>query len=218
MFDRIQRQIPAIRATEYAAIARWFAPSPVGLLYYGTDGTARPIAADRAEHHRAEAERAVETYLQDLPAQGPLFLGLIFAAIIIAWCIADLFGLSKTGAIPAGFGVGAAGAHLVELTHLFAMRGKLRAIRAAISAELRATAPVPGTIAAQFRRRNPFKIALEALVLVIGIFAMLAMHDEWLLTAIPMWIYIAVVPLAWLLFALMKYRDAKSGVTRRRLV
>jgi hypothetical protein len=218
MFDRIQRQIPAIRATEYAAIARWFSPSPLGLLFFAADGTARPIAPDRAEEHRADAERVVDAYLERLPDQGPLFLGMIFAAIIIAWCIADLFGLSKTGAIPAGFGIGAAAAHAVELGYLFTMRGALRIIRAAIAAELRATAPVPGAIAAQFRRRNPFKTALELLMAAIGVFAMLAMHDEWFLTAIPMWSYVAVVPIAWLLFALMKYRDAKSGVTRRRLV
>ena len=213
----MRRQIPVIRATEYAAVARWFSPSPLGLLFHGSDGTARPIATDRAEARRAEAERAIDTYLEGLPAQGPLFMGMILAAIVIAWCVADLLGLSKSGAIPAGFAIGAGAAHAYELSHLFAMRAKLRDIRAAIADDLRATAPVPATIAERYRRRNPFKIALEVLVAAIAIFALVAMHDEGLMLAVPAWLYLAVVPLAWILFALSKHRDATSGVTRRQL-
>jgi hypothetical protein len=217
MFQDVRRNIQSIRATEYAHIARWFSPTPLGLLFHSPDGTARPIAQQQAEVRRAEAERVIDDYLESLPDQGPLFLGMIFAGVIIAWCLADLFGFSKGAAIPVGFGVGAAGAHLFEAVTIFAMRGKLRAIRNETANDLRATAPVPAAIAAQYRRRNPYQTAFQILVAVILIFAMLAMHDESLMMAVPPILYIAVVPLAWLLFALSKYRDAKSGVTRRRL-
>jgi hypothetical protein len=221
MFDRIRRQIPAIRATEYAHIARWFSPSPLGLLFHGNDGTARPIAPVQAEVRRAEAERVVDAYLERLPDQGPLFVGMILGATILAWCIADLFGvfgLTKTGAIPIGFAIGAAGAHAIEFHAVYTMRQQLYVIRAAIANELRATAPVPTAIGEKYRRRNPFQTALQFLVAVILVFAMLAMHDESLMMAVPPLVYFAVVPLAWLLFALSKYRDAKSGATRRRLI
>ncbi len=220
MFQDLRRNIASIRSTEYAAIARWFSPSPVGLLFHGSDGTARPIAPDKAEARRAEAERVVDGFLEDMPAQGPLFLGMILGATVLAWCVADLFesfGLSTTGAIPIGFAIGAAGAHAIELYALYVLRQKLYEIRAAIADDLRATAPVPAAIGEQYRRRNPFQTALTVLIAVIGVFGMLAMHDEWFLTAIPMWIYAAIVPLAWLLFALSKHRDATSGATKARL-
>lgn len=217
MFQDIRRNVAAIRSTEYAAIARWFSPSPVGLLFHGPDGTAKPIAPDKAEARRADAERVVDGFLEDMPAQGPLFLGMIFGTMVIVWCIADLFGFSKAGAIPVGFGIGAAAAHAVELYSVYLMRQRLRAIRNEIADDLRATAPVPAAIGARYRRTNPFQTALVVLVSVIGVFGMLAMHDEWLLTAIPMGVYVVVVPVAWLLFALSKHRDATSGVTKARL-
>lgn len=220
MFQDLRRNIEAIRSTEYAGIARWFSPSPMGLLFHGKDGTARPIASDKAEARRAEAERVIDDFLEEMPGQAPLFLGMILGATVLAWCVADLFesfGLSTTGAIPIGFGIGAAGAHAIELYSLYLLRQKLAAIRDSISDDLRATAPVPAAVGERYRRTNPFQTALVVLVAVIGVFATLAMHDEWFITAIPMWIYAAVVPVAWLLFALSKHRDATSGVTKARL-
>jgi len=216
----LRRNIEAMRSTEYASVARWFSPSPLGLLFHGKDGTARPIATEKAEARRADAERVIDAYLDEMPGQGPLFLGMILGATILAWCVADLlsgFGASTTGAIPIGFAIGAAGAHVIELHSLYRLRQKLAAIRDAISDDLRATAPVSAAIGERYRRTNPFQTALVVLVSVIGVFGMLAMHDEWFLTAIPMWLYIAVVPVAWLLFALSKHRDATSGTTKARL-
>lgn len=216
----LRRNIEAIRSTEYAAVARWFSPSPLGLLFHGKDGTARPIATEKAEDRRAEAERVIDDFLEGMPAQGPLFIGMILGATILAWCVADLlsgFGASTTGAIPIGFGIGAAGAHAIEIYGVYLLRQKLAAIRNAISDDLRATAPVPAAIGERYRRTNPFQTALVVLVSVIGMFGMLAMHDEWFITAIPMWLYIAVLPVAWLLFALSKHRDATSGTTKARL-
>lgn len=217
MFRDVAHHQQSIRSQENAAIARWFSPSPLGLLFHATDGTTRPIARDVAEARRHQGERIVEDFVADMPAQAPLFIGMIIAGIVLAWCIADLFGLSKSGAIAFGFGAGAAAAHFWEFYQVAVMRQRLHALRAAITHDLRAAVPVPLDMAGRYQRHNPYQRALQILCGAFGVYGLIAMHDERVLMAVPMIAWLVFVPVVWLLFALARHRDATTGVTRRKL-
>ncbi len=215
MFNAFEDRQRTIRATEYAAVARWFSPSPMGLLFHGDDGTARPIAPDAAAAGQRKGEAVVDAFLAEMQSYVVLGIGIVVAAVIIAWCIADLFDLTKPGVTGAGIGVGFLAVHLIDIVRLAAMRRTQKAVRAGIAESLRTAAPVPAAAAQRYRRRNPWQTALGVLIGGFLLLAMVSMHDERMFTFVPAIIWLLIVPVAWGLFGMAKYTDAQQARRER---
>ncbi len=208
MLKSLQDNMRVIEATERADVARWFSPSPAGLLFHDADGTARPIAPDAAERWKRVAQTKIDAYVNELPSHIPLGIFIITAMVIILWCIDDLFGFSKVNVVGVGVVSGFSLLHFLPILRTWQMRRQLGEVRAAIAHELRSTAPVPAAIAARYRRRNPWKLVFEIYISLIVFVLMAGMHEEWLIEAVPPLVWPLMAVPAWVLFGLSKYKDA----------
>lgn len=205
-----------VREMERAAIERWFAQTPVGLVFDAGDGRTLQIRTDMMESAREEAFAVIDKFIAD--SRPPPQWALV--AVIIAFSLALMalrpwlgLGGGQIGGIVAG---GLLLWHGDDWLRLWRYRRDLRALRARTAGALALRTPLPGELAARFRRGNVWRIALHLWVFGLAALALLAMHfvPPEAIDAKVMTLAIAAVGVAWLLYFLARRTDLAQQASR----
>jgi hypothetical protein len=198
-----------VREMERAAIERWFAQTPFGLMFNAGDGRTLQIRADLMESAREEAFAIIDKFITDSrPPPQWAMVGVIIAFSLALMALQPLLGLGggEIGGIVAG---GLLLWHGDDWLRLFRYRRDLKALRARTAVALALRTPVPEELAARFRRSNPWRTALHLWVFGLVALAMLAMHfvPPEAIDAGIMTLAIAAVGVAWVFYFLARRTD-----------
>ena len=203
-----------VRESERAAVERWFAPSPLGMLFDSGDGRMLPIPTDAIEPWRDEAYAIIDTFLVESrppPQWAMVGITLVFTFVLLA--LEPWLGLGggQIGVIVMG-GLGLW--HVGDLHRLWRYRRDLKALRARIAASLALRAPMPAELANRFRRGNPWRTMLHLWVACLVAIVALASHfvPPDAIPPIAILIALGAVGIAWLLYFLSRRTDlAQAG-------
>lgn len=164
-----------IRKNEAAEIARWFSPSPFGLLFHADDGRGWRVTPDQAQRWKADAMAVIDEHLAGQWIYAVLAVILMVVGVPVSVWIGQQFGISRDVAIGFGVGAGYGIAHFADMFALWLMSLKLREVRAGIVASMARVVPVPAEVAKAHQQRNVWRVALHiwvfAYVAVIMSFA-----------------------------------------------
>jgi hypothetical protein len=206
-----------VREMERAAVERWFAQTPIGLVFDAGDGRTLQIRADMVESAREEAFAIIDKFI--IASRPPPQWAMV--AVIIAFSLA-LLALQPRLGLGGGQigGIVAAGLllwHGDDWLRLLRYRRDLRALRARTAAALALRTPVPEELAARYRRGNPWRTALHIWVFGLAALSLLAMHflppesvDAGIMT-----LAIAAVGVAWALYFLARRTDLAQQASRQ---
>jgi hypothetical protein len=166
----------AMRESERAAVERWFAPSPLGPMFDVGDGRMLRIAPDAIPAWRDRAFARIEAFIvasRPPPRELMFCLAFLFAGLVTVLQIHTALRGEAIAALMAG---GAVLWHAVEMLKVRDFRRDLRGLRGEIAASLALSTPLPAEFGARFRRRNPWRTALQIWVWSVLAAALASLH------------------------------------------
>ena len=201
---------------ERAAVERWFAPSPIGLMFDAGDRRMLQIRTDMVEAAREEAFAIIDRFIvESRPPPQWALVAVIIAFSLALMALQPLLHLSggEIGGIVAG---GLLLWHGDDWLRLWRYRRDLKALRARTAAALALRTPVPEELAGRYRRSNPWRTLLHVWVLGLVAATMLAMHfvpPDAIGGGITA-LVIAAVGVAWILYFLARRTDLAQRAAR----
>ncbi|MBN8809909.1 MULTISPECIES: hypothetical protein [unclassified Sphingomonas] len=203
----------SVRESERAAIERWFPASPLGPLFDPGTGDLLPAPAAAIPGWQAEAFARIDRHVEQDHVAGQVhgwLFGLFFVGLFLIAMAAHL-PIGPTMVI--GGAAGGAVLHGWPIWQLYRFRRDLRRLRERIRGELAGRVPIPRELAARFRRRNPWRVALHVWVwglVALGIGAQHFVEPQDVPAAvIPA--ALAAVGIGWVLHFLSRRIDLRRG-------
>lgn len=206
-----QRRI--VRESERAAIERWFPASPLGPLFDPGTGDLLPAPAASIPGWQAEAFARIDRYVEREYVAGQVH-GWMFVAFMIGLSLIATFAHLPVGTtLVIGGAAGGAILHGWPIWQLYRFRRDLRLIRERIRGELALRTPIPRELAARYRRRNPWRVALHAWVWGLVFLALAAQHfvPPESVPAALLPLALGAVGIAWILHFLSRRIDLGQG-------
>jgi hypothetical protein len=199
-----------------AQVDKWFGQLSLGHVFIARDKRVFRLTLGELEHMREDAEsQAIRLQLR-MRTRTYFAVGIVVATFILASEIASRFA-TPWNTIIKNFGFAIYTSHGVWIFYeAYRLDRDIKAIRDRLTDKLSSRVPLPGGLTDQMTRSNPFQAILIGCVLtLVAVYALtelLAHHGIDLVSMIPMWIYVGIVPVAWVLYFLAQHFDRKRGV------
>lgn len=202
-----------LRDAEYAKVDRWFAQTPRGLIYHALDKRAFAVSPAEAERLTAQARMRIDAMVLAEIINGYIGAGIFMSVPFFLWLLRGLVGMTFNEAIGIGLVLGFAGVRIFAMMVARDYKADLKALRAAHEKLMVGRIPIAAEQAAQWRQTNPWRTAMEIVVMAcIGAVALMFTMD--MESAGMRWLVFGVMilfPIAWgLHFAAAKVDEKQS--------
>jgi hypothetical protein len=199
-----------------AQVDKWFGRNALGPVFLTRDSRAYRLSAEELARLRDDAQAEVTAGQLRMRSRTYLAMFLVVIVFVGMTMLAAKFAAPWNGIIKAT-GYGIYSAHGVWILYeAFKYDREVKAVRDRIAASLSTRVPLPAAMTEQLTRTNPFQALMVGCfaVLLITYFAIeqLAHHGIDLISMIPAWVYLGVVPLVWGLYFLAHLFDRRRGV------
>jgi hypothetical protein len=199
-----------------AQVDKWFGTTSLGPAFITRDGGVFRVSKEELTRMRAEGEHDVLILQTRMTNRAHIAIGVVVATLVVTTTFSKEL-IAPWGTIIKALGYAIYSCHGIWMFYeAYRYDREVKAVRDTIGGRFEGKVPLPAGLTGSMLKANPFQLLLTALVLMlVGLVSgaeLLAHRDIDLITLIPDWAYLGIVPFAWGLYFLAHIFDRSRGV------